>query len=59
MEFRKYFVTLKGIKRMVAQSLIYARSLEDAEKQATEYIKKHYTKYWKMKIARILDMGIA
>ena len=59
MEFRKYFVTLKGIKGMVAQPLIYARSLEDAEKQATEYIKRHYTKYWKMKIARILDMGIA
>ena len=39
MEFRKYFVTLKGIKGMIAQPLIYARSLEDAEKQAKEYIK--------------------
>ena len=44
---------------MVAQPLIYARSLEDAEKQATEYIKSHYTKYWKMKIDCILYMGIA
>lgn len=59
MEFRKYFVTLKGIKGMIAQPLIYARNLEDAEKQATEYIKRHYTKYWKMQIDCILDMGIA
>ena len=59
MEFRKYFVTLKGIKGMVAKPIIYARSLEEAEKQASDYIKKHYTKYWKMKIDCILDMGKA
>ena len=59
MEFRKYYVTLKGIKGMIAKPIIYARTLEDAEKQATEYIKRHYTKYWKMQIDCIQDMGIA
>lgn len=47
MKFRKYFVTLKGVKGMIAKSIIYARNLEEAEKQAMEYIKRHYTKYWK------------
>ena len=59
MEFRKYFVTLKGKKNMVASPIIYARNLQDAEKQSNDFIKKHYTKYWNMKIESIVDMGIA
>lgn len=59
MEFRKYFATLKGENGMIAKPIFYARNLEDAEHQANEYIKRHYTKYWKMKIDCILDMGIA
>ena len=59
MEFRKYFVTVKGIRGMIARPLIYARTTEDAEKQANDYIKRHYTSYWKMKIDCIVDMGIA
>lgn len=59
MGFRKYFATLKGKNDMTATPIFYARNLEEAEKQANEYIKKHYTKYWKMQIDCILDMGIA
>ena len=58
MEFRKYFITLKGIKGMVAKPIVYASCLEDAEKEANKYVQRNFTKYWKMKIDSIVDMGI-
>ena len=58
-KFRKYFATLKGKDGMIVKPIFYARNLEEAEKQAEEYIKKNYTIYWKMQIDCILDMGIA
>lgn len=59
MEFRKYLTVIKGIRGMQLKTYFYARSLEDAKKRANEHIKKHYTKYWKMQIVSMVDMGAA